>query len=86
MKKKKRLNRYLNSLIASKEVSVSCYGVEENSINLVFWQASAQFPQALWRILLHFGLTENPVPVTWRGLKRFKKKIRRGNKQEKSEN
>lgn len=57
---------------------MSRYCVEERSVNLVFGQAGAQVPQALRRIFLHFGLTENPVPVTWRGEKK------RGNRQEKS--
>lgn len=74
-----------NLLIASEEVSVSCYCVEERSVDLVFGKASAQVLQALWGILLHFGLTENPVPVTWRGWWGWKERKRK-NKRVRSEN
>lgn len=55
-----------DSLIASEEVSVSCYCVEKSSVDLVFGEAGAQVLQALWGILIHAGLAENPVSVTWR--------------------
>lgn len=56
----------LDSLGASEVVSLSCYCVEESSIDLVFGETGAQVSQALWRVLVHAGLTENPVPVAWR--------------------
>lgn len=53
-----------DSLIASEEVSVSCYCVEKSSVDLVFGETAAQVLQALWGILIHAGLAENPVSVT----------------------
>lgn len=63
-----------DSLGASEEVRLSCYCVEESSVDLVFGQTRAQVAQALRGVLFHARLTENPVPVPWRG---WKTKIRR---------
>lgn len=55
-----------DSLSASEEVRLSCRCVEKSSVELVFRQTSTQVFQALGGVLVHGGLTENPVPVTWR--------------------
>lgn len=60
-------------LSASEEVRLSCWCVEESSVNLVFGQTSTQVFQALRGILFHIRFTENPVSVTWRWKKGEKK-------------
>lgn len=64
-------NKKENSLRVFEEVRLSCWRVEESGVDLIFGQTGSQFPQALWRVLVHGGLTENPVSATWK-LKRTK--------------
>ncbi len=63
----RRFKRKTDSLGPSEKVRLSRWCVEESSIDLVFGQTGAQVFQALGGILVHAGLTENPVPVTCRG-------------------
>lgn len=56
-----------DSLCASEEVRLSGRRVEESSVDLVFGETSAQVFQALGGVLLHAGLTEHPVSVSFTG-------------------
>lgn len=71
------IGRRLDSLSASEEVRLSCWCVKESSIDFVFGETSAQVFQALGGILLHAGLTENPVLIPWRWKKKKEKKTGR---------
>lgn len=59
-------NKKENSLRVFEEVCLSCWRVEESGVNLIFGQTGPQLLQALWRVLVHGGLTENPVSATWK--------------------
>lgn len=64
-------NKKENSLRVFEEVRLSCWRVEESGVDLIFGQTGSQLLQALWRVLVHGRLTENPVSATWK-LKRTK--------------
>ena len=67
-----------DSLSASEEVCLSRRCVEKSGIKLVTGETVTKVFQAFGGILVHGGLTENPVPVTWR---RKKKKTKPKTKQ-----
>lgn len=54
------------SLVSSEDVRLPRYCVEQRRVDPVFGKSRAQLAQGPWGVLVHRGLAEDPVPVTWR--------------------